>query len=58
MASPMPGLPEGGMMDETPMQRCLRLARENGYYGRFNLPDPEEKVDFIIQPRREKDADA
>lgn len=44
------------MMDETPMQRCLRLARENGYYGR--LPDPEEKVDFIIQPRRKKDADA
>ena len=49
---------EGGMMDETPMQRCLRLARENGYYGRFNLPDPEEKVEFTIQPRREKDADA
>ena len=46
------------MMDETPMQKCLRLARENGYYGRFNLPDPEEKVEFTIQPRRKKDADA
>lgn len=49
------------MMDETPMQRCLRLARENGYYGyygRSNLPDPEEKVEFVIQPRRKKDADA
>lgn len=46
------------MMDETPMQRALRLARENAYYGHFNLPDPEEKVEFVIQPRREKDADA
>lgn len=45
-------------MDETPMQRALRLARENAYYGRFNLPDPEKEVEFIIQPRREKDADA
>lgn len=44
------------MMKETPIQRCLRLARENGYYG--HLPDPEEKVEFIIQPRRKKDADA
>ena len=46
------------MMDETPMQRALRLARENAYYGRFDLPDPEKEVEFVIQPRREKDADA
>ena len=46
------------MMDETPMQRCLRLAWENGYYGRFDLPDPDKEVEFVIQPRRKKDADA
>lgn len=40
-------------MVETPMQRCLRLARENGYYGR--LPDPDKKVDFVVQPRFSKE---
>ncbi len=44
------------MMDETPLQRALRLSRENGYYG--HLPDPEKEVDFVIQPRRKKDANA
>lgn len=58
MEASMRGFPAGGMMKETPMQRCLRLLRENGYYGRFNLPDPEEKVEFTIQPRRKKDANA
>lgn len=47
------------MMKETPIQRCLRLARENAlYYKRSNLPDPEKEVEFVIQPRRKKDADA
>lgn len=45
------------MMDETPIQRCLRLSRENAQYHR-RLPDPEKEVEFVIQPKREKDADA
>ena len=46
-------------MDETPMQRALRLSRENAHYGYFGcLPNPEKEIEFTIQPRREKDADA
>ena len=45
-------------MDETPMQRCLRLSRENGYYGRFPDDLKDEKIEFTIQPRRKRDADA
>ena len=56
MEASMRGFRAGGMMDETPLQRALRLSRENGYYG--HLPDPEKEVDFVIQPRRKKDANA
>ena len=41
------------------MQRHLRLLRENAlYYKRSDLPDPDKEVEFVIQPRRKKDADA
>ena len=32
-------------MNETPMQRALRLSRENGYYGSF-----EDSMRFTVCP--------
>ena len=58
MDTPMREFREGGVMDETPMQRALRLSRENGYYGHFSDDLKDKEIEFTIQPRRKRDADA